>query len=274
MNVLLSAAELKQMMDAPDVRLLDASYGQPAADIRIGGALNFDIDSVADADAVLPHTLPSPELFEIYASALGISNDDRVVIYDRGGIAMAAARAWWMFRIFGHDKIYILNGGMPAWLSAGYPVRPKTGTKAPMPASYKATYYPHLFKNRQDMLDNVAKPHFIVLDARDAKRYSGDAPEPRPGMESGHIPGSINVPYTTLIDPATAQLKSGAPLVAALSHVDRSRPIAISCGSGVTACVVALGLYQIGYPGAAIYGGSWAEWGGDLSTPKKKGSTP
>lgn len=274
MNALISPAGLKEILDAPGVRLLDASYGQPPADIRIGNALDFDIDAVANPDAILPHTLPTAETFGYHVSAMGISNDDHVIVYDRSGVAMAASRAWWMFRIFGHEKVQILDGGLPAWLKAGYPATTKTGAKAPAPSDYKAAYLPQLYKDRADMVDNLSSKKFLVLDARDPKRYSGEMQEPRPGMEGGHIPGSVNVPYASLIDPASGLFKQGPQLEAALSHVDRSKPIAISCGSGVTACVIALGLYQTGIKNAAVYGGSWAEWGGDLSLPKKKGNAP
>lgn len=274
MNALISAEQLKKLLGSPGFQIIDASYGLPHMDMRIGNALDFDIDIVADGDAVLPHTLPDPDLFAIHAGALGISNDTHVVVYDRAGIAMAASRVWWMFRTFGHDKVQVLDGGLPNWLRHDYPVNKKSGAKAPPPAEFNAGFRPELFKNRKDMMDNLVSRAFTVLDARDPKRYSGDAPEPRPGMEGGHIPGSHNLPYASLIDHETGLLLKGPALQAALASVDRSKPVAISCGSGVTACVVALGLFETGSKDAAVYGGSWSEWGGDLSLPKKKGKAP
>lgn len=274
MNALISAEELLALLDKPGVRLLDASYGQPPAGIRIDHAQDFDIDAVADRKAALPHTLPSPEDFAVHAGALGISNGDHVIVYDRAGVAMAAARAWWMFRIFGHEKIQILDGGLPAWLAKGYPVHPKTGGKAPQTAAYKASYLARLFKDRQDILGNLDRQDFTVLDARDAKRYSGEAPEPRPGVAGGHIPGSLSVPYAALINPETGLFRENKELEECLRHVDRARPLAVSCGSGVTACVVALALHRLGRDDVAVYDGSWAEWGGDASLPRKKGNAP
>lgn len=274
MNALISAEELKKILGTPGLQIIDGSYGLPPLDMRIGNALDFDIDVVADSDAVLPHTLPDPDLFAIHAGALGISNDTHVVVYDRAGMAMAASRVWWMFRVFGHDKVQVLDGGLPNWLRHDYPVNKKSGAKAPPPAEYNAGFRPNLFKNRQDMIDNLASHAFTVLDARDGKRYSGEAPEPRPGMEGGHIPGSHSLPYASLLDHDTGLMLKGAALQQALSQVDKTKPVAISCGSGVTACVVALALHQTGNKDAAVYGGSWAEWGCDLSLPKKKGKTP
>ena len=269
----ISAAELKTIMDIPEVKILDASYGLPPTPIRIGNAIDFNIDDVADPKAALPHTLPSAEVFSAKVSALGISNPMRVIIYDRSGMAMAAARAWWMFRIFGHNQVQVLDGGLPGWMKAGLPVTQQAKV-TPKPATYRAMYNPALFKSRQQMVDNLKSKAFTVLDARDAKRYAGDAPEPRPGVQSGHIPGSLNVPFLSLIDPASGLLKSDAKLEEIFKNIDRSKPLAISCGSGVTACVVALGLYQLGKQDAAIYGGSWTEWGSDATLPKTKGTAP
>ena len=272
-SALISAAELKKLLDAPDVKVLDASYGLPQMGERIGNAVDFHIDDIADPDAPQPHTLPSPDLFAERVSELGINDTDRVVVYDRAGMAMAASRAWWMFRTFGHDKVQILDGGLPAWVKAGYPLLPASA-EAPKPGAFKATFRPGLFKRRQDILDNLGKKSFTLIDARDARRYSGEAPEPRPGMSGGHIPGSVNVPYAGLIDPSTGLFRKAPDLKTALSRVDASKPVAVSCGSGVTACVVALALYETGNQNAAIYGGSWAEWGGDPALPKTKGGAP
>ena len=273
MTALISATELRNILEEPGVKILDASYGLPPAPGRIGKAIEFDIDMIADMNAAQAHTVPKARDFGGMMGEMGIGSGDRVIVYDRAGMAMAAARVWWMFRLFGHDNVQILDGGLPAWLNAGYTLEP-FDDDAPSDAVFEAKLRPELIKHRQDIVENLAKKTFTVVDARDAKRYSGEAPEPRPGMEGGHIPGAVNVPYASLIDPATGLFKNKEDLRAALGRVDASRPVAISCGSGVTACVVALALFETGNENAAVYGGSWAEWGSDPALPKTKGGAP
>lgn len=276
-NALISADELLKILDRPDLRLVDASYGLPELPVRIGNAVDFDIDDIANPDSPFLHTLPSAETFAEKVGALGIANEDTVVVYDRNGMSMAAARAWWMFRTFGHQKVFVLDGGLPAWVQREHPLVPREEDDAPpVPAVYRATLRPELHKTRDDIVHNLTSNDFTLLDARDPKRYSGDMPEPRPGMSAGHIPGSINLPFMTLLNPLTGEMKPTADLVAEIARtgIDPLKPVAISCGSGVTACVVALALHQTGVPDAAVYGGSWAEWGGDASLPKTKGEAP
>lgn len=274
-NALISAEDLLKIINDPNVKLVDASYGLPELPVRIGNAVDFDIDDIANPDSRFLHTIPSEEIFAKKVGQLGISNNDKVIVYDRNGIYMAAARVWWMFRLFGHDNVQVLDGGLPAWVQAQYDLTPKDG-EAPAPATFTARFRPELHKNRADMIQNLGDHSFTVIDARDSQRYSGSVAEPRPGMESGHIPGALNLPFMKLLDPATGKMKSNRDLVTeiAASGLDPAKPLAISCGSGVTACVVALALHQTGTPDAAIYGGSWAEWGGDHSLPKKKGMEP
>lgn len=271
-SALISANELHDILHLPEVKILDASYNLAPSDVCISGAIDFDIDAVADKSANLPHILPPAKVFEQSVGRLGIGNNDRVIVYDRSGMAMAAARVWWMFRVFGHDKVQVLNGGLPAWQRAGFPVERKTG-KLPAPAQFKAAFRPELFKEEKDMLENVTAGKWTVLDARDGKRYSGEAQEPRPGMDSGHIPGSFSVPYASLVD-AQGEMKPPEALKDMLGSVDTSNPVVCTCGSGVTACMVALALHETGRKDAAIYGGSWAEWGANPALPKKKGSAP
>lgn len=276
-TALISPEELSMILDRPDVKILDASYGLPDIPVRIGAALPFDIDDVADPAAALPHTLPTPALFAEKAGALGISNDDTVIVYDRNGIHMAAARAWWMFRVFGHRHIRILDGGLPAWVAAQLPVMPAPDRpETPARAVYKAAYRPELVKLQDEILANISTGSFTLLDARDARRYSGDAAEPRPGMESGHIPGAYSQPFAELVDPETGALKPREVLADILARhkIDPARPVACTCGSGVTACVVALALHETGHPDAAVYDGSWTEWGSAAGLPKKKGDQP
>jgi thiosulfate/3-mercaptopyruvate sulfurtransferase len=199
-----------------------------------------------------------------------VSNGDLVVVYDRLGIHMAASRAWWMFRLFGHDNVRVLNGGLPAWIAAGYDTQDKN--TSPKQGTFTAKFRPELFKHQDDILKNIEGKSFQTLDARDSARFAGAAPEPRPGMAPGHIPGSVNTPFAALVDPVTGMMKPKDAIAAVLSRVDLSRPIACSCGSGVTACVVALGLHELGVGNAAVYDGSWAEWGGNAALPKATGS--
>lgn len=273
-SALISVEDLSKIMNAPDVKIVDASYGLPPADGYIGNAIIFDIDAVADLQAPLPHTLPSAEFFAACVGKMGISNNDRVIVYDRAGMHMAASRVWWMFRVFGHDNVFILDGGLPVWREKGLPLSSKSGALSP--AAFQATFRPGLFKQQADIKGNIDRCAFVVVDARDSKRYTGEAAEPRPGMDSGHIPGSLSLPFTSLIDPSTKKMKPVAELKTLISAIgiDTRKPIACTCGSGVTACVVALALHEAGYKDAAIYGGSWAEWGGDRTLPKTKGSNP
>jgi thiosulfate/3-mercaptopyruvate sulfurtransferase len=273
---LISAAELHGIMNKADIKILDASYGLPDMPVRIGRAVAFDIDAVADPAAALPHTLPDADTFAAHVSRMGISNSDTVIVYDRGGMHMAAARAWWMFRAFGHDNVRVLDGGLPSWVEGQFPLTPVDENDEIIPATFTAQFRPALFKTLDDMRTNLDSGAFSVIDARDPRRYSGDAPEPRPGMDGGHIPGSTNLFFAHLIDPDTGLFRKNTELaqIIGLSGADTSKPIAVSCGSGVTACVVALGLHLTGRPDAAIYGGSWSEWGADPALPKTKGNAP
>lgn len=270
-SALISAEELKEWLGKPGIKIIDASYHLMDHGQRIPGAVDFDIDDVAAPNARFSHTLPSPEIFAEKVGKLGISNSDHVIVYDRAGMHMSAARVWWMFRIFGHDNVKVLNGGFPVWSLRGFPVQ--QGASVPDPVTFNAAYRPDLFKTQSDIMDNMVKNDFVVLDARDPRRYSGEA-EPGTG---GHIPGSVNTPFMAMIDPATGLVKTPEFLKKTFKHIGfdpAEKPVAISCGSGVTACVVALGLYELGIENAAIYGGSWTEWSHDPSLPKKQGHQP
>jgi thiosulfate/3-mercaptopyruvate sulfurtransferase len=252
-SALITAAELKALL--PKAKVLDASYNLAPSQSGIPGARDFNIDDVADPVAPFAHTVPTEEIFAAKVRALGIGNDDLVVVYDRGGIAMAAARAWWMFRLFGHDNVKILNGGLPAWEAAGYSTAPKEAS-LPAPASFTAKLRPELLKTAEQMKDNIAKKDFAVIDARDRQRF-----------ENGHIPGSGSVPHATLADKGA--LKPKAELEKLLKNPKEKT--ACTCGSGVTACVVALALHELGNADVAVYDGSWTEWGADPALPKEAG---
>jgi thiosulfate/3-mercaptopyruvate sulfurtransferase len=270
-SALISAAELAATLNNPHVRVIDATYGQPPSGMGIEKSVHFDIDRIADTSARLPHTIPSAEVFAEEVGKLGIGQDDHVVIYDQTGMAFAAARVWWMFRLFGHERVQVLDGGLPAWRAAGLPLVPRSA--APQPVFYTARPVPALYKTYADILANIEDDSFLLLDARDPRRFSGSLAEPRPGMPAGHIPGSRNVFFGSLINPDNGQLLPREMLRQAFAALESplDRPVACTCGSGVTACVVALALHEIGHRNAAIYGGSWTEWATTPGSPVATG---
>lgn len=259
MTALFTAAELKSVLNHPHVRILDASYNQPPSTAGIPGAIDFNIDNIANPDAPFAHTVPTAEIFAEKVGAFGISNDDLVVVYDRNGISMAAARTWWMFRLFGHENVRILNGGLPAWTASGFATAEKTTT--PSPATFTAKMNPPLFKQVEQVASNLLRKEFALIDARDSARF-----------EAGHIPDSYSIPYAMLID-AEGGLKPLPELekIFETAHVATKKKITCSCGSGVTACVLALALYELGHKDAAVYDGSWTEWNSLPVLPKMTG---
>ena len=263
----------------PQVRVVDASFKLPGITptaredydrAHIPGAVFFDIDDVCEPGTPLPHMIPSPDLFARKIGALGIGDGDRIVVYDSAGLS-SAGRAWWMLRMFGHPNVALLDGGLAKWCAEGRPL--DTAVPTPQPRHFTARFDPSLVRSRRAMLENLATPSEQVVDARAAGRFDGTAPEPRPGMRSGHIPGSRNVPYELVTDPRTRQLKSADELTQLFrdAGVALDRPIVTSCGSGVTACALAFALHLIGHPGAAVYDGSWSEWGLPGDTPIETG---
>ena len=277
---LVSTQWLADNLGRPGVVVLDATYHLPTAkrDPRaeyarehIPGALFFDIDSIADPDSSLPHMLPSPESFARTVEALGIGSDDHVVAYDSYGL-MSAARPWWMFRVFGHDRVSVLDGGLAKWKREG---RPVTGAKARqrMGKRFQPRPRPDLVRSKDQLLGNLKGQSEQVLDARAAGRFQGTAPEPRAGLRSGHIPGSFNLPYNRLVDAGAQTVLSREALLEQFTKagVDLRKPIVTSCGSGVTACVLALGLELAGAKRVAVYDGSWSEWGLPGNTPVEMG---
>lgn len=237
---------------------------------HLPGAVFFDVDAVSDHSNPLPHMFPSAEQFGRDVGALGIANGDTVVLYDSGGW-VASARVWWMFLSFGHKDVRILNGGLKKWKAEGRKV--ESGQVTAKPAIYKASYDARRVRSMQQMIDNIASRAEQVIDARASERYQGTVAEPRPGLRSGHIPGSLNVPYNLLFDAATGTMKSLEELKAAFigAGVKLGAPIATSCGSGVSAAVLTLALYRLGIENAALYDGSWTEWGAAGGPPVATG---
>lgn len=274
---LVDADWLWRHSDAPDLRILDASWHLPGSgrdalaeyrEAHVPGAGFLDIDRVADPDSPLPHMLPDAERFASEASALGIDNDSRVVIYDTHGL-FGAARGWWMFNVFGHDRVAVLNGGLVAWRSQGLPLE-SGEPPAPAAATFKAHFQPRHVRNLAQVRANLDSRAERLIDARPPGRFAGRDPEPRPGLRAGHIPGAANVPFDSLIDPGTRRLLPPETLRRRLGS-DDTRPVVCSCGTGVTACAVAFGLHRLGRDDVSVYDGSWTEWAGRDDTPVATG---
>ena len=275
MGPLVSTEWLAAELGKPDLVIFDATKYLPNENKdgkalfltgHIPGARYFDIDEVADTDTDLPHMVPTPGRFAKLLGALGVGNDSRVVFYDQKGLA-SAARGWWMMGLFGHDHAAVLDGGLPKWLKEGRAV--EAGAPAPAAArSFRPDFRPTRLRGVGDVLANIGTERELVLDARAAGRFAGTAPEPRAGMRGGHIPGSANVPFTDLLNPDQT-FADAATLRArfAAGGVDGSRPVVTSCGTGVTATILTLGLRLAGLPEGAVYDGSWTEWGGRPDTP-------
>jgi thiosulfate/3-mercaptopyruvate sulfurtransferase len=266
---LVSTKWLADHLHDKKVKVLDASFKLPGVmplpkedyeRAHIPHSVFFDVDAVSDHSNSLPHMFPSAEQFGRDIGTLGISNADTVVVYDSGGW-VAAPRAWWMFLAFGHDKVRVLDGGLKKWIAESHPVQ--GGNVMIKPATFKAKFDARRVRSIEQMTANLASRAEQVLDARAKERFEGTAAEPRPGLRSGHIPGSLNLPYGQLINAATGTMKPLDDLRAAFSSlgVDLKKPIATSCGSGVSAAVLTLALYRLGVENPALYDGSWSEWG-------------
>jgi thiosulfate/3-mercaptopyruvate sulfurtransferase len=277
---LVSTEWLAAHIDAPQLRVFDASFTLPNvkptaqeeyARRHIPGAMFFDIDEISDHSNLLPHMLPGPEDFARMAGALGIGNDRQIILYDMSGFG-SAPRAWWMLRVFGHDNVAILDGGLPKWLAEGRAVT--TYVPQPKPVTFSPRFDGSRVRNKTQLLANLEEKREQVLDARSAGRFAGTAPEPRLGLRGGHILGSINVPYDTLGDPKTRRYLPAEQIEARFraAGVERGQPIVTSCGSGVTACALTFALHLVGWGKSAVYDGSWSEWGLENSnTPVETG---
>lgn len=260
-------------LDKPDVRVIDASWrmpGNPTAidehrQRHIPGAAFFDLDAIADLSSGLPHMLPSPAQFAQAVGAMGVSDADRVAVYDDAGV-FSAARVWWTFRAMGHDRVSVLDGGLPKWRREDRPVSAGELTTAIAP--YAARRPRPLARAHEDVRAAIDTKSAIVLDARPAARFSGEAAEPRPGLRRGRIPGALNLPHALLLSndgtmKPPAELRA---LFAARGAGDETAVIA-TCGSGVTAAVIALALEVIGAKNVGLYDGSWTEWGHETNDP-------
>jgi thiosulfate/3-mercaptopyruvate sulfurtransferase len=272
---LVDAAWLAARLDAPDLRILDATWVMPGdprdpramhEQARIPGAIFFDIDEVSDAENPLPHMAAPAAKFAARMRALGVGDGNTVVVYDALGL-FSAARVWWNFRHMGKEDVYVLDGGLPAWLAAGQPVEDGPPRARP-PRHFTSRVRSDLLANLEDMRRLLAEGATQVIDARGAGRFEGREPEPRPGVKSGHMPGARNVPFGSLLE-ADGRMKGKEALAALFTAagIDLAKPAVTTCGSGITAPIVALALARLGRKDARVYDGSWTEWGGREDTP-------
>lgn len=279
MQSLVSTEWLAAESGASDLRILDASAHLAAAGRdaaaeyeagHIPGAVFMNLAELVDSSAPVENTLPPAEKFASRMASLGIADGNRIVLYDVSEIK-TAARAWFMFRMFGCHYVAILDGGLAKWKAEGRPL--ETGTRSADRSRFTVSAGNARLRSKHDVLANIASGAEQLVDARGASRFSGTEPEPRPGMAPGHVPGARNLPYKELFN-ANGTWKSPDGLRAAFAGagVDLSRPVIASCGSGVTACVLAFGMHLLGNEDVALYDGSWAEWGADPSTPKVTGA--
>ena len=279
MESLVSTEWLEAELGAPDLRVVDSSFflpgegRDPRAEYEaehIPGAVFLDIDEVADTGSPLPHMLPSEAKFASRMRSLGLGDGDRIVVYDNSPLH-SAARGWWMLRSFGANHVAVLDGGLGKWKSEGRPLQ--SGT----PQVRHGHFTPRL--DRQAVADKafvaslIGRPDHVIVDARGAARFSGEEPEPRAGLASGHMPGARNLPQGRLFE-ADGRWKRGEALRAAFEEagVDLSKPMVTTCGSGVTAAVLLFGAHLLGKEDVRLYDGSWAEWGSDPALPKAKGA--
>ena len=276
---LIETDELERELSAPDFVIIDASWHMPGEgkDARaeyleehIPGALFFDIDEITDAKNPLPHMLPPPEKFSSRMRAMGIGDGSRIVIYDNQGL-FSAARVWWTFRVMGVEDVSVLNGGLLKWKREGRPLDSGEPT-ARSTRHFTARRNLDLVRDASDVKAALKDKSAEIVDARSEERFTGKVEEPRPGLRSGHIPGAHNLPFQRLLN-EDGTLKPAAELERIFQDagVDLSKPVVTSCGSGITASILALGLAEIGHRRMAVYDGSWAEWGADQSLPVETG---
>ncbi|TFI56917.1 3-mercaptopyruvate sulfurtransferase [Sphingomonas parva] len=279
MDSLVSTQWLEGELGASDLAILDATLllpgdpRDPRGEYEAGhipGAAFLDLEEISDSANPVPHMLPGEAKMASRMQALGVRDGQRIVVYDNSPLH-SAARAWWMLRAFGARRIAILDGGMAKWRAEGRPL--ESGTRGPVRGHFSPRLDPGAVADKATMLGLIGKADHEIVDARPAARFSGEDSEPRPGMASGHIPGSKNLPQGQLFDPDN-RWKRGDALRAAFeaAGVDLDKPLVTTCGSGVTAAVLLFGAHLLGKDDVRLYDGSWSEWGADPATPKQIGT--
>tara|TARA_Y100001934_G_scaffold265661_1_gene344089 strand:+ start:1651 stop:2499 length:849 start_codon:yes stop_codon:yes gene_type:complete len=273
--ILVETEWLAENLDNSDIRIVDATWYLPTVERdgienydagHIPGAVFWDIDAIADPQSSLPHMMPDETTFQEHMKMLGIGGDHHVIVYDNMKM-MTAPRVWWTLRVFGHERVSLLNGGQNKWSAEDRPLT----TDAPeiSETEFRAIFNSSMIRSVDDVWANLRTSNEQILDARGAGRFDGTDPEPRPECRSGHIPGSQNLPFNDLIDPqmgTVLPIKELASRIQA-AGINDARPVVTTCGSGITACVLALGLHLTGRHDVAVYDGSWTEWGGREDTP-------
>jgi len=273
-KTLVSTEWLEAHLGQPDLRIVDATYYLPMQkksaraeynERHIPGAVFFDVDEISDTSTDLPHMLPPADKFAARVRKLGIGDGAHIVVYDGNG-GLGAPRVWWMFRAFGARDVSVLDGGLMKWLAEDRPVEDLP--PAPRERHFTPRFDNTMLRSKQQLLDNLKSKREQVLDARASGRFNATEPELWPGRRAGHIPGALNLPYPQLLRPdgtflPVDQLRAKF----AAAGVDPKQPVVTSCGSGITACVLALGLDLVGHRDVAVYDGSWAEWGLPGETP-------
>jgi len=276
---LVSTSWLAEHLGQPGLVVLDGSWYLPAMGrdahaeflaAHVPGALFFDIDAHSDPRTPLPHMLPEPAVAARLLGEMGIGNDDTVIVYDGSGLNLSAPRVWWHFKVLGHDRVAVLDGGSGLWRREGRPTESGPVTRPPKP--FRPAFRPELIRTLDQMRAVIGDPTVVLVDARSAGRFEAREPEPRPGIRGGHIPGARNVPYGDLVTAAgTVLAPADLEERFKLAGVDLDKPVITSCGSGVSAAALALGLEILGHRRYAIYDGSWTEWGGREDTPVRTG---
>jgi thiosulfate/3-mercaptopyruvate sulfurtransferase len=267
---------LAEHLADPDLRILDCTWHHVSTNLdgrtqyrgrHLPGAVHFDIDHVCDPSSPLPHMLPSPGDFAKKIGLLGIGSENRIVVYDRASGGSAAARVWWMFRVFGHENVAVLDGGLTKWSKEKLPAE-MTAVR-PEPQTFAAAYNSALVRGLDDMSANLAARTEQVVDVREAAQFAGLNDDVFAGRRRGHIPGSVNIPWRNFLDAASATLLPNEALAArfAAAAIDVDKPIVVTCGSGIASGLAVLALYQLGHKTATVYDGGWAEWASAPSTP-------
>ena len=269
---------LAERLDDPKVRIFDASWFMPGsprdphkeyAAAHIPGAVRFDIDALSDHTNPLPHMLSAPSDFAVAMRRLGMNADSMAVVYDSEGL-FSAARAWWNLRAMGHEASFVLEGGLPRWIAEGRAV--ETGWREPDHGNFKAHPNTDLVEDLEAVRETLERKSAQVVDARSAARFSGEAPEPRAGLRGGHMPGAFNLPSSAVIEDGALLPADRLREAFHAARINTQAPIITTCGSGVSAAILALALARLGRLDVPVYDGSWTEWGGRADTPVATGA--